>query len=180
MQYDLRDVCIEILKFNLDSGNILKALDLADQLKLTRLKNSCIEFLKTKMEIDHLPRVIQSLEKQNILEVKAKAISFILENFEKISIENLGLYEDFLVKNFGIDTLPLFAKAAYSEKTYNGKWISELSKDGITDLKLILVNFGSKNLREIKNKEMFKDLPKKFLLDLVLLGLKNNERENSN
>jgi len=178
-QYDLRDRCVELLKYNLNSSNVLEALDLAGQLKLPRLKTACIEFLKMKIDLDNISRIVQFLEGQektkDSLEITAKAISFVLENFEKISVEeNLGLYESFLVKNFGIDTISLFAKAAYSEKTnYTGKWVSEISKGGTDDLRVAVLNFGTKNLQKIKNKGISKNLPKKLFKDLILSVISN-------
>lgn len=191
-QYDLRDRCVEILKFNLESKNVLEALALASQIRLSNLKNACIDFLKTKIDVDNVSMLIQFLESQKETsasdnsEVKAKAISFILENFEEISkkdAENLGLYESFLVKNFGTDTLVPFAKAAYRDKkqnNYGEKWIAEVSKDGTTDLRLVLLNFGTKNLIEIENKGIYQDLPKKFLADIVLSVISKKEKEISN
>ncbi len=180
-QYDLRDKCAELLRFNLNSNNVFKALDLAGELKFSLLKNACIDFLKKKIYIKNISRIIQFLEKQEDPEITAKAISFVLKNFGKISkkepVENLGLYENFLVKNFGIDTIALFAEVAYSETHCDGKWVSEVSKDGTTDLRSVVLNFSTKNLSKIRDCGIFQDLPKKLLADIVLSVISNKEKE---
>jgi len=201
-QYDLRDRCSELLKYNLNSNNAMKAFELADQVRLPRLKNACIEIIKN-IDKNTILTTIQFLEKHDNSEIKANAISFVLDNLETLS-GDLTLYENFLVKNFGVDTIVLFAKYAYAEgtkepaatglfasisffdmpkitKKVEGKWVAELSKDGTTDLKTVLVNFGTKHLQEMKDKEgVLQDLPKVFLEELVSSVLFNKGKELSN
>ena len=176
-QYDLRDRCSELLKYNLNSNNAMKAFELADQVRLPRLKNACIEIIKN-IDKNTILTTIQFLEKHDNSEIKANAISFVLDNLEELS-GDLTLYENFLVKNFGIDTIVLFAKSAYAERC-GGKWVAELSKDDTTDLKAFLVKFGTKHLQEIKGKGVLQDLPKEFLEELVSSVLFNKEKELSN
>ncbi len=64
--------------------------------------------------------------------MKAAAISVVLDDFKNIwenDGENFGLYENFLLKYLGMETILLFAKGVYSKNTCDefqnlseGKW----------------------------------------------------------
>ena len=189
--YDLRDKCMEFLKLHVNSANIFQLYDVVCELRLPRFKNIFDKCLKEHIKVDNIYRVIkyllecQEIDPHDLIAMKAKALRVVLENFRTIwenDSENFGLYEDFLLKNLEIDTVPLFAKYVYShsremteefQDISNGKWTTEISK-GPLDVRSALFDFCGKNFKEIQHRGIVKYLPKMFLADLVTNALVSN------
>ncbi len=185
VQNELSEKCLDFLKFSINSDNVLKRLDFAFEQNLDQLKDFCKNFLKKNIEVKSLPDLIQYLEK--LPEVKANVASFIVKKFNFVYKEyekDWPFYEDFLIKNIGMSTISLLVNFVYCEHSeiietsemFSGKtWVYEEVKDQLLQNTLRLnqacFKFAKRNFKEIHQKGVSRDLPKRFLMNLALSAI---------
>ncbi len=166
VQNDLSEKCLDFLKLTINSENVYKRFDFAFKQNLDELKDFCKNFLKNNLDTNSLPGLIQSLEK--LPEVKPSVVTFIVNNFDKVYekySKNWPFYEDFLIENVDMSTILLFVNLIYGEH----------SEDEIMQkthsLHKACFDFAGRNLKEIHQKGLAYELPKKFLVDLALSAM---------
>ena len=117
LQEDLPKKCLNYMTYNINIENVYKILDFAYEENILHLQNCCLKFFKDKLTIHNVSKLIKYLldyDADSKLKLRHFAFNFVLDNFFEIHENENGnmqqIYEDFLIKNIGMDTIPPLAR----------------------------------------------------------------------
>ncbi len=192
VQTDLREKCIDFLKYDINQDNVYRRFDFARQEDISHLRSWCLNFLKGKITPKNISGLIEYLNNQNKaefakenLELRDKAIDVLTHNYiETIKGQNTSFFEDFLIKNIGLDTVSILVNfisgCPITFKVYGNGFFSKIEheEEAIEDLKEklkpVTINlrdalylFVQRNLETLTENKTIKEIPHAFLVDLL-------------
>ena len=204
VQTDLREKCIDFLKYDINQDNVYRRFDFARQEDISHLRSWCLNFLKDKINPNNISGLVEYLNnqknpefaKENI-ELRDKAIDVLTHNYiETIKGQNASFFEDFLINNIALDTASilvnfisgcpikirvsggLFSKVEYEEETIEE--LKEKLKPMTINLRDSLYLFVERNLETLKENKSVKEFPHEFLVDLLLKVTKTQDQNRKN
>jgi uncharacterized protein (DUF1697 family) len=191
LQNDLREKCVEFLKYDINQDNVYKILDFAHQEDISHLRHWCVDFLKDKINLNNISSLVEHLNKQNDpelaqenLELRDKVIYFLTNNYiEATKNQNMPVFEDFLIKNIALETVSTLANFVsgcpvkiqvscelFSKSNHKGERVEGLKEklQPVTiNLRDALYGFVQTNLETLTQTKIIEKIPHEFLVDLL-------------
>jgi len=118
LQNDLREKCLIFLTSLINMDSIYTILDFARRQGIIYIKSWCLEYLKDNLSLHNIVGRLKFLNcnlkyKENHKEFRDQAFLFVLDNLFEIignANGNRQIYEDFIVRNIEVDTIPALAR----------------------------------------------------------------------
>jgi len=188
LQEDLCKKCLNFLTSIPNMENVYTILDFAHQENVSQIKVWCTKLFQDKLTIHNVAELIKYLvdrqedleSKENNRKFRNQALNFVLDNFFEIHENekgNIQLYEDFLLKNIEIDTIPPLADFLGQEQK---KYREEIFEKSTIHLKEAVFSFIEENARIVMTSPEAKDFPHGFLRELFLYTAENKPLKSEN